>query len=211
MYLFSRSARLAPGNLQKSMTWAAEITEKVNQITEFDAHLWTTVFSPAEGTLVWTTLVENLAVLEASSAKMIADPGYISLVDSGAELASGDPIDDGLLQIVFADPASADVHAQYATVVQAVLAPGNAVRGVELGVEIAQKAGGIMRTPTSFGVATTGTYGAVEWISVYDSVEKLEQGQQALAADAAFGELLDKEGSKAYMANAIQSTFRHIM
>ena len=211
MYLFSRSARLAPGNLPKSMTWAAEVTEKVNQITEFDVHLWTTVFSPAQGTLVWTALVDNLAVLEASQAKMIADPGYISLVDSGAELVSADPIDDGLLQIVFADPASADVQAQYATVAQAVLSPGNAVRGVELGVEIAQKAGGIMGTPTSFGVATTGPYGAVEWISVYDTVEKLEQGQQALAADAAFGELLDKEASKAYMANAIQSTFRHIM
>jgi hypothetical protein len=211
MYLFTRSARLAPGNTEKAITWAVQITEKVNQLVEFEPGLWSRVFSPGYGTLVWTATVEDLALLESGEAKMLADPGYISLVDQGAQFSSGDPIDDGVVQLVFADPASAEVDAKYATVVQALLAPGKSVRGVELGVEIAQRAGSITGCPTSFGVATTGAYGLVEWVSVYASIEQLQHGQQTLAADTGFAQLMDKEVSQAYQSNAVQNTYRRIV
>ena len=211
MYLFSRTARLAPGNVEKSMAWAAQITEKVNQITELNVSLWARVFSPAYGTLIWTATVEALAVLEAGQAKMMADSGYLSLVDEGARLGSGDPIDDALLQVVYADPAVADMQAQYATRVQATLAPGHFVRGMELGVEIAQNAGRIMGCPTAFGVATTGSYGSVAFMGSYRSVDQLQQAREALGADADFNQLLDREGSQVFQANGQQITYRRII
>ncbi len=210
MYLFTRSVRLSPGHLVESATWSANITEKVNQVTELETTLWTSVFSPGLGTLVWTTRVDELAVLEASEAKLMADAGYVSLVDEGAKFSSGEAVDDALLQLVFADPDAANMPSQYATVVRAVLAPGSSVQGIELGVDIAQRARKITGRPTSFAVAATGDYGAVEWISLYESVQQLQTAQEALAANADFGKFVDKEASKAYQTGVTQAAYRKI-
>jgi len=212
MYLFTRSARLGPGNLGDSMAWSIKITEKVNQISELDVSLWSTVFSPKTGTLAWTATVEDLAALEASDAKLMADTGYHSLVDDGAKFMSGDAIDDNLLRLIHADQDGASAQPQYASVVQAVLAPGSSVRGIELGVEIAQRAKKVTGRPTSFAAAETGMYGGVEWIAVYDSVEQLEKAGDALAADTTFGQFLDKEASKVYLSGvSTQTVYRRIL
>jgi len=53
MYLFSRQARLSGARLRDSMAWATEVTQRVGQTTGLEVGLWTRVFSPATGTLVW--------------------------------------------------------------------------------------------------------------------------------------------------------------
>ena len=111
MYLFSRTARLGAGNPEKQLAWAFKITEKVNQISETPVTLWTSVFSPRSQTMVWTATIDDLLTLETVQDKLISDSGYLSLVEEGAAHASGDPVDDGLLQFIFADPASAEVDA----------------------------------------------------------------------------------------------------
>jgi hypothetical protein len=210
MYLFTRSARLAPGNLETAMDWAVRITEKVNQIVELDVSLWARVFSPANGTLVWTSTVEHLAALEASDDKLMADSGYLSLVEEGATLMSSDPIDDQLSQLVYMDPAAAGVLGQYANVVEATLAPGNSVRGVELGIDIAQRASKITSCPTSFAVAVTGDYGGVAWLTTFSSVEQLQQSQEAIASAPEFAQKVDKEASKVFLPNVTQLSYRRI-
>jgi hypothetical protein len=210
MYLFSRSIRLGAGNPEKQLAWALKVTEKVNQISEVPVELWSSVFSPRAETLVWTATVDDLVTLETIENKLISDSGYVSLVEEGAAYASADPVDDALLQFVFADPATAEVEATYATTVQATLVPGGMARGIELGVETAQRAGKISGSPTSFGTSMTGTYGSVEWISVYKSIEQLQSGQEAIAADADFAQLLDKELSKVYAPGAQQLAWRKI-
>jgi len=211
MYLFSRAARLGPGNLQDQMAWSLQITEKVNQVTELDVSLWTTVFSPKLGTLVWTAAVEDLSVLEASDAKLFADSGYLALVDDGAKFSSGEPIDDALLNVVAPDPDAANIQLQYASVVTSAIAPGKNVRGIELGVEIAQRVKKITGNPTSFAVATTGQYGGVEWISVFESIEQLQAADAALAVDEEFAKYIDKEASEAYVSTVTtQNLYRRI-
>ena len=210
MYLFSRSARLAPGNPEKQLDWALRITEKVNQISETPVTLWSSVFSPRSQLLVWTATVDELLTLETVEGKLMGDAGYLALVEEGATHGSNDPVDDGLLQIVFADPAAAEIDATYATTVQATLAPGCSTRGMELGVETAQRVGAITGCPTSFCLSMTGPYGSVEWVSVCTSVEELQRGQEAIGADSEFAQLVDKELSQVYMPGAIQLAWRKI-
>ena len=210
MYLFSRNIRLGAGNPEKQLDWALRITEKVNQISETPVTLWSSVFSPRSQSLVWTATVDELLTLETIEGKLMSDSGYIALVAEGATHGSDDPIDDGLLQIVFADPKATEIEATYATTVQATLAPGGSSRGMELGVETAQRAGAITGCPTSFALSVTGPYGSVEWISVYTSVEELQRGQEALGADAEFAQLVDKELSKVYLPGAIQLAWRKV-
>jgi hypothetical protein len=210
MYLFSRTARLGAGNPEKQLDWALRLTEKVNQISETPVTLWSSVFSPRSQTLVWTAIADDLLTFETAEGKLLSDSGYLALVTEGATHGSDDPIDDGLLQIVFADPKATEIEATYATTVQATLAPGGSSRGMELGVETAQRAGAITGCPTSFGLSVTGPYGSVEWISGYTSVEELQRGQEALGADAEFAQLVDKELSKVYLPGAIQLAWRKI-
>jgi hypothetical protein len=211
-YLFTRRASIAPGKLVDAMAWAVKMTEHVNAATDLDLSLWTTAFSPKLGEVSWTTVVPDLVRLEAAEAKLTTDGAYLSLVGEAAAFSNGEPADDGLVSLVLADPDRATSDRQYASVVSAVLASGSAVRGVELGVEIAQRAKRITGCSTSFGTARTGVYGGVGWITVYDSVDELQRAGEAIAADAAFAALLDKEASKAYRAGASsEMVYRRIM
>ena len=205
-YLFSRQARLGPGNIADAMGWATRITEKVNAVTELDVSLWSTVFSPALGTLSWVAIVEDLAQLEAADGKLMVDGAYLDLLDEGAKYSNGQLADDSLVNLIYMDPGAADSNPTYVSVVDAVLTPGAYVRGIELGVEIAQRASKISGQPVSFGAAQTGVYGGVAWVAGYDSVEQLQAAGEALAADASFSKLLDDEASKAYQAGATTQT-----
>src|SRR4051812_27398719 len=99
-YLFSRRGRLAPGNVLDAMTWAAKITEKVNAISEVPVSLWTTEFSPQVGTLSWTAVVDDLSQLRTLDTKLMADSGYLSLVEEGARYTSDAGLDDGLVNLI---------------------------------------------------------------------------------------------------------------
>ena len=211
MYLFSRNVRLGAGNPEKQMAWALKMTEKVNQISEVPVSLWTTVFSPDAGRLVWSATFENLVTLETSFDKLVGDSGYSALVEEGAAHASGDPVDDSLLQFIHNDPKAAEVDAQYALAVQATLAPGGAVKGIELGVETAQLASKITGCPTSFVTAVTGAYGTVGWLTVFASIADLQSSGEAIAADASFNKKVDQELSKVYLPGVTtQRAFRKI-
>src|SRR5258707_15394309 len=79
MYLFSRRSRLAPGNTRDAMAWATGITEKVNQVSGLPVSLFTQVFSPEVCTLVWSTLVPDLATLKAGTDKLNVEDGLVSM------------------------------------------------------------------------------------------------------------------------------------
>lgn len=199
MYLFSRRARLAPGNTREAMTWATSITEKVNQIVSLNTSLFAQIYSPEVGTLVWSTFVPDLPTLESANDKLLVDDGYVSMVDAGAKFAQGG-VDDNLLQLITGDP-DPNRQVDYATTVQTVCASGSLARGVELGVEIAQRAEKVIGLPVMFATAATGPYGAVAWITGYADARELEAANQALAADTKFGAFVDKSVPGVYADN----------
>jgi len=212
MYLFTRSARLGPGRIREAMAWSVSMTEKVNQISQTPVTLWSTVFSPGAGTLTWTSIVEDLGVLEATEAKLMADNRYLELVDEGAAFGAGDAIDDGIVQLVVADVDAAGTPPAYVTVARAVLAPGAMASGIELGIEIAQRAKAVTGCPSSFGVAGTGPYGGVVWITGCDSIEQLQHAQEAIASDTDFTKLIDQKASQLYLPGvATQTVYRKIV
>ena len=154
MYLFTRRVRLAPGNTRAAMTWATEITEKVNEITGLNVRLYASTFSPEVGALSWSTFVPDLATLEAANDKLLVDDAYVSMVDAGAKFAHGGA-DDALSQIIHGAP-DATRQIEYVTTVQTVCASGSLTKGIELAVEIAQRAEKTMGTPVLVATGTTG-------------------------------------------------------
>jgi hypothetical protein len=210
MYLYSTSARSGVASPVKVMEWALNMTEKINQISEVPTSLWTSAMSPAMGTIAWTSVVSDLAIIEDTEAKLAADPGYIDLVGQATALLSTDAADQMLMQLVHADPDAAAIDAHYASTTRATLAPGSMVAGIDLGVELAQMVKKITGRPTSFAVSVTGDYGAVMWVSMAETIQQLQAGIEALSSDADFGKAVDGKAGKAYLPGATETINRKI-
>jgi hypothetical protein len=191
MYLFSRRVRIGGGQTRVAMEWALGQTEKVNRITGLQVSLYMQVYSPEVGSIGWTTFVPDLATLEAAGDKLNVDDDFVSATDKGASLIVGGT-DDTLSQVVYGQPDPSR-PIEYVTAVHTVCATGNLARGMELGVEIAQRAEKITGTPTLFLADVTGAYGGVGWVSGHENVQALEAAQQKLAGDPSWGKYLDKE------------------
>jgi hypothetical protein len=210
MYLYTRTGRLRPSNVRDAMAWAVGITEKVNQITSLEVGLWTTRFSPASGTLVWSTFVEDLTALETANAKLMVDDSFIAESERGAQFASENGLDDEVAQLIHGeiDPSRSP---KYAAAVRSEMAPGAFAKGVEVGVEIAQRATQISGVSTAFLLATTGTYGGVRWITAAETLEELEQAEQAVNGDAGFVQYVDSAVPGVYLPGiTTQSIYERI-
>jgi hypothetical protein len=211
MYLYSTSVRSGVASPAKVMEWALRITGKINQIGEVPSALWTSVMSPRMGTLAWTAVVSDLAVIEETEAKLSTDPGYLALVEEAIPLLSTDPADQRVMQLVHADPDAASINAQYASTVTATLVPGESRKGIELGIDVAQRAKQITGRPTTFAVSVTGTYGEVMWVSLAETIQQLQAANEALDADEDFARSLDKDAAKVYLPYATQTISRKVM
>ncbi len=191
MYLFSRRVRIGPGHTRDAMEWALGQTEKVNQITGLQVGLYGQVFSPEVGAIGWSTFVPDLATLEAAGDKLNVDDAFVAAVDQGAAFTVGGA-DDTLAQVVHGEP-DPNRQIEYVTAVRTVLVNGSIARGLEVGVEIAQRAEKITGTPTLFLADVTGTYGGIGWVSGHANVQAMEAAQQALMADSSWVKHIDKE------------------
>jgi hypothetical protein len=211
VYMFARSARLGPGSAHEEQAWAIAITEKVNQISETKYSLWTSFASPGVNTLYWTTMVEDLASIEATNDKLLADSGYHMLLDQGARYISADAINDVLTQVVHADGVDPAQQPAYVAEVAAVAATGAGAKSIEVGIEIAKLATKITGRPTMFSVASTGVYGQVAWHTGFESITELQRGQTALASDPTFMQFLDKSTVGVYQPAATQGIYRRVM
>jgi hypothetical protein len=211
MYLFSRRGRIASGNNRKAMAQALAVTEKVNQITSIGVSLYGQVYSPEVGTLVWSSFVPDLATLEAATDKLNADDGFASMVDDFAPLTTGQ-IDDGLMQLVYGQPDQ-NRPVEYVAGVQAVCANGNVGKGIEVGIEIAQRAEKATGHPTLFATTMTGVYGGVGWFTAYADIASMEAAEAAIAADASFTKFIDSKAD-VYAAEPLltqQRVYRRIV
>jgi len=212
MYLYSTSVRSGLVDPAKVMQWAVSLTQKINQISEVPSSLWTSVMSPATGTLAWTSVVSDLGVIEATEAKLAADSGYSALIDEVSGLTTmTEPVDQMLMQIVHGDSDAANIDAQYAVTVRGKLAPGSMRTGIALGVEIAQNVKRITGLPTSFAVGVTGGYGDIMWVSLAETIQQLQAGEEAVNADGEFATLLDEQAATAYLPGAEQSITRKVV
>jgi glycerate-2-kinase len=169
------------------------------------------MFSDASGTIAWTATVERLSQLEAANEALMAADAYHEGSMKGAGFMPGG-VDDAVSQILN-EPPDPSVDRPYASTVVAVLAGGQAARGLELGLEIAAMAEQITGARTMFGTGTTGTYGGVGWITTHESLDQLQDAQEALGASTDWLAMLDGKVDGAYAeepAFTQQRIFRRI-
>jgi hypothetical protein len=208
MILFTRRARLAPGNSRDAMSWAIAQNERVHRITGLDAHLFATTFSPGVGGIVWAVFVPDLTTLEGASDKLAVDDEFVAASDEAARYLAGGA-DDTLAQVLHGEPQAGRSN-EYVVSIRTVCAAGSLVRGIELGIEIADRATAISGVPTMFSLETTGTYGAVRWTSGYHDAADMERAELAVNSDPDFLAFVD-EGAKGVYADSPTATTQTIL
>lgn len=189
MFLFTRRARLAGGSGPAGIEWATSICTKVSEVTDQEVQLWATVYSPGFGTVSWTAWLADLPALESVGDRLAADAGYGALVAQGAEFVEGG-LDDSILQPLHGLP-DPDRDVRYVGGVQAVIAGGQATRAMASGVELAMTAAAITGLPTMFVRSLTGPYGAVGWLTGYESMAEFESADHALSTDPGWIKTVD--------------------
>jgi hypothetical protein len=214
MYQFSRTVRLSGSKLTAAMGWAAEITDHVKSVTGLQMTLLTEVLSPSPGTLAWTTIVPDLATLEAAFDKLPPDPRFNELVETGQQYTLAGSLTDRLRTIVHPTevPTTPPPPMEYVSCVYATIANGQFAQGVAVGVEIAQRAQQITGNVTAFVMDATGNYGGVAWFTGVASITELQQSEEKINNDPSFVEFIDKQASSAYIQGATtQRILRRVM
>jgi hypothetical protein len=204
MYLYSRRAQLAPGNVADAMGWATGIAEIATRVSGLPVQLWTSTLSPGVGTLIWSTWVPDLTALEAAFDKLAVDPGFQSAADAGAKFLLG-TADDNVLAVLTGDP-DLSRPITYVAGVGSVARAGKVAAAIDVGMKIAASATKLTGDPTVFGTPMTGPYGAVQWLTGYADIAALEAAQQKLSSDASWVKLIDKEAGDVYVDDPNLST-----
>lgn len=202
MYLFSRRTRLTGGNGMAGVEWATAIGAKAAEIAGVDVQLWMNVYSPGFGTISWTAWFENLTALEAMGDQLSADASYNEMANAGAALTEGG-MDDGVMQVIHGTPDPARTI-NYVQGSQALVAAGSFERAIGVGIELVERGEAITGIPTMFVRALTGPYGAVGWLSGYESLAEMEKAMDAQAADPDWLKLID--GTKGCFVEAVGAT-----
>lgn len=193
MYLFTRTAHLKTGNPTAGMTFAHEVSHLVSEHTNHQMQVWTSMYSPGTGTVVWSSWFESLVELERISDKLATDGPYLQMLTDASTLFEG-PVDDALLEPLYGAPDPSR-STQYVSVVSATPASGQFVEGTMNGIKIAERATAITGVPTMFARAITGSYGSVCWITSCESIEEFESSEKMLMADEEWASLVDSSTS----------------
>ena len=200
MYLYSRRVRLTRGRARDAMEWSTQICDLVNKGTDLDMSLYGQVFGRDVGTVAWTCTVDDLTQIEAASDKLTVDDAFAAAIERGAEFQTDGP-HDSLIQILHGEPDPTR-HVEYVTIVHSVCAIGGFQKGVELGIQIAQKSTELGGQQTSFGMHTTGPNGGVAWITTAPSLAELQEAEAKVNGDPAFIQLVDGGAPGAYTGDA---------
>lgn len=193
MYMFSRVGRMV-GGIRKPLEWATEITEKVNSITDNDVTLWGGTFGYPLGTLAWSTAVETRAHLADMNAKLLADDGYLDLVEKGQEFTSGEG-EDHLRNVLHmtveaGDPPAVGAQAEILT---ATPAEGKISDAMEWGVKMADLYTEVTGTGVAFLADAYGTFGQVTWMAAHDDAAAAQAAEEATMGSEAYGKALDED------------------
>ena len=212
MYRFSRQIRLSGSKLPAAMAWAAEVTDHVKSVTGLPVNLLTEVLSPGAGTLVWSTMVADLATLEAGMDKLMVDGRYNELTETALAYELPGSLKDMLRSVVYpteAPPEGTPIpDFEYVSATYSTITGGQFARAIPVGIEIAQRVTDLTGALTVFEIDSTGNYGGVAWLSVAASITAMQEAEEKINQDASFVEFIDKEASTAFASGPGATTSR---
>ncbi len=190
MLLFSRQVTLT-GSPKRTLPWATEITAYVNSHSSLDVSLWASNFGYPLGTMAWTAMVESQSQLAAGTASLLADPGYLDLIDGAADLVTT-PGEDQLAELIHGTPGEPGGIGSIAQVTTAAAIVDQMASAIGFAVDIAQHIEGVTGTPIFVLTNLFGGMGGVSWISVQPDMEAVDMARAKMQTDSSYLERVAK-------------------
>jgi hypothetical protein len=169
MLLFSRIATLT-GSPRRALPWAVEITQYVNTHGSIPVTLWAGNFGYPLGTVIWSAAVESQAALEAATAPLLADPGYLDLLDAAADLITT-PGYDVLREVLYGAPGEPPAVGSVLNITVATAVVDRMADALGWAVEVAQHVESVVGSPVAVLTDVFGTLGGVAWIGAQPNAD----------------------------------------
>jgi hypothetical protein len=206
MLIFGRRRSVNPARSRAAIAYASEVAGRVREVTGHEIFAWTTVFSPAVGTVMWSARVEHLSELEIANDKMATDTGLMDFVEQADDLFVG-PLTDSLVQVLHGTPDSSPMS--YIQVVQAVCAPGKLSGAMAFGSEVADAVTRVTGRSCLFCASLTGEWGGVGYIMGAPDADAMQQATDAWYSDADAIAMLDRAG-EFFLPGAVTTYMRRL-
>jgi len=184
MYMFARLVTLN-GSPRKVLPWVAETTKYVNDHGTLPTSCWQATFGYPLGTVAWSTIADSQAVLSGAMGSLLAQDGFLDLLDAGSELIAA-PGQDLLREVVYGAPGDPPPLGAVATVTTATAVVDRLGDAMMWAVEIAQHVENVVGSPVAVARDVFGTMGAITWIGVTTDVAAADTATGKLAADTGY-------------------------
>lgn len=182
MLLFSRVVTLT-GSPRKVMPWVMSVTEYVNSKGTLPVTCWAGNFGYPIGTVAWSAMVESEAALAAATGPLLADSGYLDLLDQAADLITT-PGQDTLRGVLYGTPTEPPQVGAVATITTATAMVDRLGDALGWAVEIAQFVEGATGSPVAVLTNEFGTLGGITWIGSVPNVAASDAARATLAGNA---------------------------
>lgn len=189
MYVFSRRTLAALGKQLEAVPAAIEVAEKVADISGAEINVFTARFGAPLGSIMWSRRVDSMAELQAFSEKMLADAGYLEMVNGMAGLFMT-PAEDSIGRVL--NTPLEGTPARFWGVTQAAMTAGKYAQAVEFGVEIAEYMGSALGAQSLFLKSGYGGFADVTWLVGFDSMDGVGAFDDWQLSDAGYQERVDK-------------------
>ena len=199
MYLFTRRARLNGHRTRQALDHLMALAEYSHQLTGVPIGIWSDVYGEEVGTLHFASFVADLTALEMAMDKTAVDDEWQEMAEKALEYMTPDGVHDTLATVVHPEPLpGGGGSARYTVTVDSACRPGQLMRGIALGVEIAQRAQELTGRPVLFLADDTNRYAGLHWIFQYHDAAEMEALGDRVLTDMGFMHLIDAQTASVY-------------
>lgn len=192
MYIFTRSTIAALGRQFDAIPAAISVAELVTKVTGHDVNVLTARFGAPQGSVMWSARMESMVEAQAMTDKLMADPGYLEMLESMNGLFMA-PAEDRFGRVL-SGPVDATTSRFYG-VTQAAMVNGKQADAVAFGVKTAEYIGSATGAPSMFTKASYGGFNDVAWIIGLDSESDVDAFDDWQMTDSGYHDIVAEAGS----------------
>lgn len=191
MYIFSRSTIAAIGRQFDAIPAAVGMAQMVTKVTGHEVNVFAARFGAPQGSVMWSARTESMAELQGITEKLMADAGYLEMLQSMNGLFMA-PAEDRLSRILTAPIEGAT--SKYYGVTRAAMINGKQADAVAFGVRTAEYIGKSLGTMSAFTKSAYGGFNDVSWLVAFDSEADVDAFDDWQMTDSGYHDIVAEAG-----------------
>lgn len=191
MYIFSRSTIAAIGRQFDAIPAAVGVAQMVTKVTGHEVNVFAARFGAPQGSVMWSARTESMAELQGITEKLMADAGYLEMLESMNGLFMA-PAEDRLSRILTAPIEGAT--SKYYGVTRAAMINGKQADAVAFGVRTAEYIGKSLGTMSAFTKSAYGGFNDVSWLIGFDSEADVDAFDDWQMTDSGYHDIVAEAG-----------------